>query len=121
MEGTMDQGTSDSDRKNNRTITVTYNADETFEFSCDTTTMRRKGDIVLQRDSDIALWTFVRVNKLKDPPFTWKRASDGSTITITNDHSVKDEYSFTVTILEGRTEHTSPDPIVTNPPMIRNL
>jgi hypothetical protein len=85
--------------------------------------MRRKGEIVLVRDSDLATWTFVRVNNLPNPPFTWTRAQDGSSITITNDHTEICDYSFTVTILDHGIEHPSPDDRrpITTPPMIRNL
>jgi hypothetical protein len=118
----MDLATEGTDRKKNRIITVTFNADGTFEFSCDSTTVRRPGDIVLQRDSDDASWTFVSVNKLSTPPFTCVPAKDGTSITITDDYTIKKhDYSFTVTIQDGATKYTSPDDGRTNPPMIRNL
>jgi hypothetical protein len=117
----VDEGTDGPDRKNNRIVTVTFNADKTFEFSCDSTTMRRPGTIVLQRDPDDDPWTFVKVNGLPTPPFKCKRALDGSSITITDDHTLKKhDYAYTVTILDGGMYYTSPDDTRTNPPMIRN-
>jgi hypothetical protein len=48
----MDESTDgSSDRKRIRTVAVTFDANHQFEFSCDSTTMRRPGNIVLQRDT----------------------------------------------------------------------
>jgi hypothetical protein len=110
-----------SDRKRIRTVAVTFDANHQFEFSCDSTTMRRPGNILLQRDSDDVSWTFVSVD-LPNPPFTWSRAPDGSSLTITDDYSVHDRnFSYRVTVLEGQTPYTSPsNGSRTPPPMIRN-
>ena len=118
----MDNSLSEWDRKKDRVIVVTFNvADGTFEFSCDSTTMRRPGDIVLQRDADNVSWTFGGVNGLPNPPCTWTVATGGTSITITNDHSVPGDFRFTVTILYAGESYTSPQDWRTNPPMIRNL
>ena len=117
----MDQSADGSaGSKDVRTVTVTFNADHTFEFSCDSTTMRRAGKIVLERDSDVVLWTFLGVS-LPKPPFTWEVAAGGTSITITNHQTKKGEFHYTVTIVENGTPYTSPDDGRTNPPMIRNL
>ena len=118
----MDASTSGWDRKKDRIMVVTFNpADKTFELSCDSTTMQRAGNILLQRDVDNAPWTFVSINNLPDPPFKSTVAADGTSIAITNDHSKIDNYWFTVTVWYDGNPYTSPDTRFTNPPMIRNL
>ena len=118
----MDTGTSGWDRKKDRVIIVTFDAaDKSFEFSCDSTTMRRAGNIVLQRDADDAAWTFVSVNKLPDPPFKSTVAADKTSITIKNSYTEFDDYRFTVTVWYDGNPYTSPEKWRTNPPMIRNL
>jgi hypothetical protein len=55
-------------------------------------------------------WTFVSVNKLKPPEFTWTLAADRKSITIVDTPNGKHDHPYTVTILlaDGTTQKTSP-------------
>jgi hypothetical protein len=101
-------------------VTVSFTPPETFVFSCAAVTMRASGKIQMHQASEKDQWTFVRPNELPEPEFTYKTGGNGKTMTIEDKHTKPGEFHYTITVRDSTGEHTSPERIVTNPPMIRN-
>jgi hypothetical protein len=104
-------------------VRVTFTPPDSFDFSCPEVRMRAAGRVQLHQASPTDQWVFLRVNGLPPAEFKITIGGNGKTLTIDDKHTTAPvDYHYSVTIMDKNgKEHTSPDRIVTNPPMIRNL
>lgn len=103
-----------------QTVKVTFTAPSTFTFDPSTATMTAAGKIILRRDPGTADWTFVSVNGLPSPEYTWTVTGDGSGIEIDDAFTSNGASSYTVTVHDATGNHTSQETTATVPPMIMN-
>jgi hypothetical protein len=104
-----------------QTVKVTYTPPNTFTFDKEVTTMTAAGKILLHREPGSATWTFVSVNGLPAPEYTWRVTGDGSGIEIDDAFSSDGASGYTVTVQDGGGDHKSSDQTkATVPPMIVN-
>ena len=105
-----------------QTVKVTFTAPSTFIFDKDTTEMTAAGKVIFHRNPGSAAWTFVSVNGLPSPEYTWSVIGNGSGITVNDAHASNGGSSYTVTVNDGTGNHTSQPMRIsgTTPPMIMN-
>lgn len=104
-----------------QTVQITFTAPNTFTFDKPTVTMGAAGKIVLHRSPGNADWTFVRVNELPSPEYTWTITGNGSGAQINDGHTRNGGSHYTVTVLQNGVEYTSGNvATATVPPMIMN-
>lgn len=105
-----------------QTVKVTFTPPSTFTFKPEEARMSAAGKIILHRDPGTANWTFVSVNGLPSPEFTWRVKGNGSSIEIDDAFTSIGDYSYTVTVNDATGNHTSPKQRTrdTVPPMIMN-
>ena len=104
-----------------QTVKVTFTDPNTFTFDPPSHTMTAAGKVILNRSPGSANWTFVSVNELSDPPFTWSVKGNGSSMHIDDAFTSNGEFHYTVTVHDATGNHTSGnDPRDTFPPMIVN-
>lgn len=104
-----------SGQANDATVKVSFTAPDTWSFAPDEVLMRGAGNVSLVRDSDGATWTFVGAN-IDDPhgQFRVTVPKPGDRCILRDDWKVKGRFKYVVTVTDGGTEYTSPDPIVEN-------
>ena len=105
-----------------QTVKVTFTAPSTFTFDKPTTTMTAAGKVIFHRDPGSAAWTFVSVNGLPSPEYTWSVTGNGSGITVNDACSSNGASGYTVTVNDATGNHTSQVARIegTTPPMIMN-
>jgi hypothetical protein len=104
-----------------QTVKVTFTAPSTFTFTPPTASMTAAGKVILHRDPGSANWTFVSVNELPSPGYTWEVTGNGSGISIDDGFTTNGGSHYTVTVQQGNNTYTSGDnPSGTVPPMIMN-
>jgi hypothetical protein len=99
---------------NDKDVTVTFTAPDSWSFSSDEVTMDGPGIVRLTRAAG-ATWTFVRA-QITDPhaQFHPSVPSPNTTCVIRDDWKVKGSYKYVVTVKDGGREYTSPDPVIIN-------
>jgi hypothetical protein len=104
-----------SGQSNDRTVQVTFTAPDTWSFVPDDVLMRGAGNVILVRGSSGATWTFVGAD-IDDPhgQFGVSVPKPGDRCIVRDDWKVKGSFKYVVTVSDGGTEYTSPDPVVTN-------
>ena len=104
-----------------QTVKVSFTAPSTFSFDPETATMTAAGKINLHRDPGSANWTFVSVNELPSPEYSWNITGNGSGATINDGHTSNGASHYTVTVSQNGNTYTSGNnPTSTVPPMIMN-
>lgn len=104
-----------------QTVKVAFTAPNTFTFDHQVTTMTAAGKVLLRRDPGNADWTFVSVNGLPSPEYSWSVTGNGSGITINDAFTSNGASPYTVTVHDRNGDHTSEkQPIGTDPPVIMN-
>jgi len=104
-----------------QTVKVTFTAPSTFTFEPEVVTMTAAGKIKLHRDPGTASWTFVSVNGLPSPEFTWSLNGNGSSAEVDDTFTSNGGNTYSVTVNDATGNHTSQEqPTGTVPPMIMN-
>lgn len=104
-----------------QTVKVTFTAPDTFTFDQPTVTMTAAGKIILLRDPGSAGWTFVSVNGLPSPEYSYTINPNGNQVDISDGHTANGASHYTVTVHDATGNHTSGSaPRATLPPMIMN-
>lgn len=99
---------------NDKDVVVTFTAPDRWSFTPDTVTMDGPGVVHLKRP-DGASWQFVRA-QIADPhgQFHSALAGGGAQCNVRDDWKVKGTYKYVVTVSDGGTTYTSPDPDIVN-------
>ncbi len=105
-----------------QTVKVTFTAPSTFVFDPEVATMTAAGKVNFKREPGSATWTFVSINGLPSPEYTWSVTGNGSGITVNDAHTTNGGSSYTVTVNDATGNHTSKPVSIkeTTPPMIMN-
>jgi hypothetical protein len=105
-----------------QTVKVTFTPPNKFNFNPEVAFMNASGKIIFHREPGSSSWTFVSINELPKPPFSWSLTGNGSGINVDDDYTVMGEFTYTVTVHDETGNHTSqPGKIIeTLPPMIKN-
>jgi hypothetical protein len=105
-----------------QTVKVTFTAPSTFHFDPEAPTMTAAGKVNFHRSPGSAEWTFVSVNELPSPEYTWSVTGNGSGVTVHDAHTSIGDSPYTVTVHDATGDHTSKHSRgkETAPPMIMN-
>jgi hypothetical protein len=105
-----------------QTVKVAFTTPSTFTFDPQTTEMTAAGKVNFHRDPGSASWTFVSINELPSPEYTWSVTGNGSGITVNDAHTSNGGSGYTVTVNDATGDHTSQPMGVkgTAPPIIMN-
>ncbi|MDQ6736213.1 MAG: hypothetical protein M3Z30_00755 [Gemmatimonadota bacterium] len=104
-----------------QTVQITFSAPNNFTFTPPSATMTAAGKVILHRSPGNAGWTFVSVNELPSPEYSWTITGNGSGVQINDGHTSNGGSHYTVTIEQNGVQYTSGNvPTGTVPPMIMN-
>ena len=79
------------------------------------------GKIVLHRSPGDAAWTFVSVDDLPSPEYTWSLKGSGHSAEVDDGHTANGECHYGITVQDGGSTYSSDEnPKQTAPPMIVN-
>jgi hypothetical protein len=106
-----------------KSVTVTFDPTATppYWISDRAIAMKGEGKITWVRSPESAKWIFKRINLL---PSDWKQwvSDEGAKITVHDPHKPTGNQIYTITVVLGGKEYTSPDHRVEfdDPPIIKN-
>lgn len=104
-----------------QTVKVTFTAPSTFVFDPPSVSMTAAGKIVMHRHPETANWTFVSVNELPSPEYSYTLIGNGSSADVHDAFTSNGSSHYTVTVNDASGNHTSGDnPSGTMPPMVVN-
>jgi hypothetical protein len=104
-----------------QTVQVTFNGPGEFSFNPESPTLTAAGKVVLHRSPADANWTFVSVDDLPSPQFTWTVTGNGSNAEVSDGHTSIGQFHYGVTVRNANGTYSSDDnPKQTTPPMIVN-
>ncbi len=104
------------------TVKVSFTSPNTFVFDPPSPTMTAAGKLNFHQHPASPPWTFVSINGLPSPEFTWSVTGNGNGITVNDAHTSIGDYAYTVTVNDMSGNHTSQPMSITGttPPMIKN-
>ena len=103
-----------------QTVEVSFdpNAEPPFTFVPNGSTMTRAGIVILLRRPAAAPWEFTDCNVKNDASnqFSHSILGGGNLLHIRDEFREPGRFEYTVTVKFGRSEYTSPDPVIVNDP-----
>ena len=104
-----------------QTVKVTFSVANGFTFDPESPSMTAAGTIKLSQIPANATWTFVSVDDLPSPQFSWSITGNGNGAEVSDGHTSVGEFHYGVTVQDGNSTYSSDDdPKQTAPPMIVN-
>lgn len=104
-----------------QTVKVSFSVANGFNFDPPSPTMTAAGKVILHQNPSNASWTFVSVDDLPSPQFTWSLTGNGSGAEVSDGHTANGEFHYGVTVQDGNSTYSSDNnPKQTAPPMIVN-